>query len=448
MKNKQINTARGIALWTLDRVLQNGAYSNLQLNQALKDSQLNAADKRLTTNLVYGVLQHKLTLEYWLAPFVKGKKMDSWVQTLLLMSIYQYHYLDRVPEWAVTNESIELAKQLGNPGTRRFVTGVLHAILRNGLRDVDQIKSPVKRASVKYSLPEWLVNELTQEYGDDTANRVFAAVNEPARVSLRVNLALTTKQQAMEQLATEGVKTKSSQVAADGLVVESGDAANTKAFADGLVTIQDESAMLAVESMDISMSDRVLDACAAPGGKTVQIAEYLDSRQGGQVTALDIHQHKIKLIEKNTQRLAVADRVTAVKLDARKVDEVFANETFDKILVDAPCSGIGLLRRKPEIRYDKRLSDSQHLHEIQLAILNAVAPKVKKGGIIMYSTCTILQTENDGTVQAFLASHPDFRLVKTQTSRALKNARTGATLTILPSDYGSDGFFISNLQRL
>ena len=156
----------------------------------------------------------------------------------------------------------------------------------------------------------------------------------------------------------------------------------------------------------------------------------------------------IKLIEKNAQRLGVAERVHACQLDARKVDEKFEDGQFDKILVDAPCSGIGLLRRKPEIRYDKKLSDSQNLHEIQLAILNAVAPKLKKGGIITYSTCTILQQENDGTVQAFLAAHPEFRLLKTQTARTLKNARTGATLTILPSDYGSDGFFISNLQRL
>ena len=448
MKNKQINTARGAALKTLDQVLQKGAYSNLQLNQVLKNSQLSAVDKRLATNLVYGVLQHKLTLEYWLAPFIKGKKTESWVKTLLLMSIYQYQYLDRIPDWAVTNESIELAKTLGNPGTRRFVTGVLHAILRQGLRSVSDIQDPIKRRSVEFSLPKWLVEELTKQYGQRTADEIFAAINEPARVSLRVNLAKTTISQAINVLKEQGVEIEKSQVARDGLVVKSGDVINTQAFLDGLVTIQDESAMLAVESMQVESSNQVLDACAAPGGKTVQIAAALDVKSGGSVTALDIHPHKIKLIEKNAQRLGVADRVHACQLDARKVDEKFADEFFDKILVDAPCSGIGLLRRKPEIRYDKKLSDSLQLHEIQLAILNAVAPKVKKGGIIAYSTCTILQQENDGTVQAFLAAHPDFKLLKAQTARALKNARTGATLTILPSDYGSDGFFISSLQRL
>lgn len=267
MKNKQINTARGAALKTLDQVLQNGAYSNLQLNQNLKSSQLSEVDKRLATNLVYGVLQHKLTLEYWLASFIKGKKIESWVKTLLLMSIYQYRYLDRVPDWAVTNESIELAKQLGNPGTRRFVTGVLHAVLRQGLRDVNAIEDPIKRRSVEFSLPQWLVDELIKQYGQSTADAIFKAVNEPARVSLRVNEAKTTIPQAIAILKEQGVEVEPSQVAKAGLVVKSGDVVNTDVFMQGLVTIQDESAMLAVESMTINPADQVLDACAAPGGK-------------------------------------------------------------------------------------------------------------------------------------------------------------------------------------
>ena len=205
--------------------------------------------------------------------------------------------------------------------------------------------------------------------------------------------------------------------------------------------------MLAVESMDLHPQFKVLDACAAPGGKTVQIAEQLSSAQGGQVVALDIHQHKVRLIERNAQRMGVESVIKPLALDARKVNDKFADEEFDRILVDAPCSGIGLLRRKPEIRYTKTAHDSQQLHQIQLAILNAVAPKVKKGGIIIFSTCTILTEENEHTVQEFLQAHPDFTLERTVTKRALKDDRDSATLTILPSDYGSDGFFISCLKR-
>jgi 16S rRNA (cytosine967-C5)-methyltransferase len=205
--------------------------------------------------------------------------------------------------------------------------------------------------------------------------------------------------------------------------------------------------MLAVESMDLQPQFKVLDACAAPGGKTVQIAERLSADRGGQVVALDIHKHKVRLIKKNALRMGVNNVVSPVALDARKVAEKFSDDEFDRILVDAPCSGIGLLRRKPEIRYTKTPHDSQNLHKIQLAILDAVAPKVKKGGIITFSTCTILQEENEQTVREFLQKHPDFKLERTKTARALKDDRATATLTILPSDYGSDGFFISSLKR-
>lgn len=441
------NTARMVALTAIDRVRQNGAYSNLQLNQLLTKAHLADNDRRLATNIVYGVLQHQMTLEYWLQPFINGKKLDSWVESLLLTAIYQYHYLERVPDWAVTNETIEIAKRRGNPGIRRFVTGVLHAILRKGLADLAAIKDPVKRLAVENSIPEWIVNELETQYGHEKAAQILVSINEPARLVLRVNTAVTDLPSVERQLDAAGVKYQESMVAPNALIITHGEVLDSPLFKAGAVTVQDESAMLAVDSMNVQAGDHVLDACAAPGGKTVQIAEHLDATQGGQVDALDIHQHKTRLIDKNAQRMKVGDRVVTHTLDARKVGEAFADETFDKVLVDAPCSGMGLLRRKPEIRYTKKLTDSQNLHKIQLSILHAVAPKVKKGGIITYSTCTIMKQENDQTVEDFLAAHKDFTLVKTQTARRLKDDRSTATLTILPSDFGSDGFFISSLRR-
>lgn len=440
-------SARAVALTALDRVRQNGSYSNLQLNQLLVKHQLSDSDRRLATRIVYGVLQHQITLEYWLQPFVKGKKIDSWVETLLLMSIYQYHYLERVPDWAVTNESIELAKSWGNQGIRKFVTGVLHAILRQGLTSPDEITDFVERLSIKASVPKWIVQELVNQYGTDQAEQILVSINEPAHVVVRVNTAVSDLVTVKDELQNAGVEFRESEVAPNALVITSGSVIGSPLFARGAITIQDESAMLAVDSMDVQPDDHVLDACAAPGGKTIQIAERLDQDSGGLVDALDIHEHKTRLIRKNADRMHVADRVSTHTLDARKVADQFADESFDKILVDAPCSGMGLLRRKPEIRYTKKLADSVNLHQIQKSILNAVAPKVKKGGIITYSTCTILKQENDQTVQKFLADHPDFTLLKTTTTRKLKDDRNSATLTILPSDYGSDGFFISSLQR-
>lgn len=447
MTNKKM-TAREVALTALDRVRRRGAYSNLQLNQLLSKHQLNDNDRRLATRIVYGTLQRQLTLEYWLQPFVKGKKLDSWVETLLLTALYQYQYLERVPDWAVTDETIEIAKQWGNPGIRKFVTGVLHAVLRQGFPRFDQLRDESERLAVQFSVPRWLVDELVSQYGQSQATRVLQSVNDPARLVVRVNTAVTDLATVESQLRAAGIEFQKSRVAPNALVITKGELLGSALFATGQITVQDESAMLAVDSMNVQPGDRVLDACAAPGGKTVQIAERLDPATGGRVDALDIHEHKTKLIQKNASRMHMADRVVTHTLDARRVADEFADETFDKILVDAPCSGIGLLRRKPEIRYIKSLADSQKLHKIQGSILNAVAPKVKKGGIITYSTCTILQQENEQTVQEFLAAHSDFRLLTTKTSRNLKDDRASATLTILPADYGSDGFFISNLQRI
>jgi 16S rRNA (cytosine967-C5)-methyltransferase len=437
--------ARELALVALEQVEQSGAYSNLQLDQLLKKYPLADKDRRLATNITYGVLQHKLTLEYWLIAVTNGKRLDPWVKVLLLSAIYQYHYLERVPDWAVTNESIEIAKHRGNPGIRKFVTGVLHAILRQGLADLQDITDPVERLSIQASVPVWLVEELVAEYGKEKATAVLRTINEPAHQVVRINRAKTTMTEVQQALTAEGIQFSESAVAEDALVISKGEVATSALFKEGLITIQDESAMLAVESMAVSPNDRVLDACAAPGGKTVQIAAKLTG--DGHVDALDIHPHKVRLIEKNANRLGLADRVTAHALDARKVAAAFSDETFDKILVDAPCSGIGLMRRKPEIRYTKTKEDSAHLHQIQLAILNAVAPKLKKGGIITYSTCTILKQENEETVTAFLAAHPEFSLVKTQTARKIKDERHSPTLTILPSDFDSDGFFISSLKK-
>lgn len=447
MKTKfQPQNARELALVALEGVVENGAYSNLQVDQLLKKYPLADKDRRLATNIIYGVLQHKLTLEYWLNGFVQGKRLDPWVKTLLLSALYQYHYLERVPDWAVTDESIEIAKRRGNPGIRKFVTGVLHAVLRKGLPDLRQINERDLRLSIENSVPRWLVNELTSEYGEEDTEKILQSINEPAHQVIRVNTAKTNLPTVKQVLDAAGIEYQESQVAQNALVITKGEIISSDLFKNGEITIQDESAMLAVESMHIEPGDKVLDACAAPGGKTVQIAEAL-ADEDGHVDALDIHQHKVRLIEKNARRLGVEKRVTAHALDAREVDQLFDDESFNKILVDAPCSGIGLLRRKPEIRYTKTLNDSKQLHEIQLAILNAVAAKVKKGGIITYSTCTILRQENDDTVQAFLAEHPEFELVKTTTARKVKDNRHSPTLTILPSDFDSDGFFISSLKK-
>lgn len=232
-----------------------------------------------------------------------------------------------------------------------------------------------------------------------------------------------------------------------GLIAPSGHLAGTSAFVKGEYTMQDESSMLVAPSLDIQPGDVVLDACAAPGGKTTHIAQYLDPKQGGQVTALDLHANKVRLINKNAKRLGLTDRIHAQVLDARKVATTFSANSFDKILVDAPCSGLGLIRRKPEIKYTKTPEDPAHLQQIQLAILNSVAPTLKIGGRLTYSTCTMVKEENQDVVAQFLAAHPEFEQVSVPTLKPLHKAHSAPALQLFPDDYDTDGFFIASLIR-
>ncbi|MGU9558300.1 16S rRNA (cytosine(967)-C(5))-methyltransferase RsmB [Lactiplantibacillus pentosus] len=441
------NPPRWLAVAALAKI-KNGAYSNLQLNQLINEHRMDRRDINLLTNMVYGVIQHRLTLEFWLKPFVRHPhQLDPWVRELLLSALYQWQYLDKIPQRAVFNETIEIAKVKGHPGIRRFVTGVLHQMDRSGLPAFDTIEDPDERLSVTYSMPVWLIQELRQQLGATKMEAIIASLNQPAKQSLRVNTALSTVSDVTTALTNDGLTVESSKISPLGLVVTDGQAINTEAMRYGMFTVQDESAQLVVPALNVQPGDQVLDACAAPGGKTTQIAAELDADAGGEVVALDIHANKVRLIGQNAARMHVADRVAATELDARKVQTQFDDESFDRILVDAPCSGLGLMRRKPEIRYEKQLQDSLNLQKIQLAILAAVAPTLKKGGIMTYSTCTILQQENQDVIAKFLADHPEFELQTTPTEQDLKADRTDKTLSIYPDDYLSDGFFIACLRK-
>nr|WP_321314832.1 16S rRNA (cytosine(967)-C(5))-methyltransferase RsmB [uncultured Ligilactobacillus sp.] len=436
---------RFLAMELLVKIRKQKTYSNIGLNQFIRKNDLNNADASLLTNLVYGVLQYRLTLEFYLKPFIKkARKIDPWVYELLLLAIYQMEYLDRIPIHAIFNETIEIAKIKGHAGTRKFVTGILHNIKRQGLPNFDHL-SDEQYLSIKNSVPIWIVKQLINSVGLEKTNKILQSVNQKPNESLRVNVVKNSKNDLQVELKEEDIETTDSKVAKDGLVAQSGFLAGTQAFKNGKFIIQDESAMLVEESMNVAPGEIILDACSAPGGKTTQIAAAL--KNSGKVVALDIHEHKLKLVEQNALRLGVNSVIETQKLDARKVSNEFPDNYFDQILVDAPCSGIGLIRRKPEIRYDKTLKDSLNLAKIQLSILDSVADKLKVGGKLTYSTCTILPTENQTVVDSFLKSHSNFVQIKTKTAKAIKDSREDLGLTIYPDDFNSDGFFIATLVK-
>ena len=429
--------ARNLALKVLEEVLVNQAYSNIALNKHLKGSQLSAADKGLVTELVYGTVTRKLTLEWYLSHFIEDRdKLDNWLYVLLLMSTYQLQYLDKVPDHAVVNEAVELAK-FRKKGSEKLVNAVLRRILREGLPDIASIKRKNKRDSIAYSLPVWLVSKLKEEYGEERSQAIFESLLKRNKASIRVT-DLSRKEEIKTLLSASD-----SILSNTGLVKEQGYFAGHDLFAEGAITIQDESSQLVAPTLHLQGEEKVLDACAAPGGKTVHIASYLTT---GQVTALDLYDHKLNLIQENAERLGVADRVRTEKLDARKVHDFFGQNCFDRILVDAPCSGIGLLRRKPDIKYNKETADFMSLQEIQLEILGSVCQTLRKDGIITYSTCTIVSEENFQVVQTFLERHPEFEQVKLE--HECKDILKDGCILITPELYGSDGFFISQFRKI
>lgn len=445
----KITNPRQLAVSTLTRTKQ-GAYSNLQVDADLKQAELSPADRRLYTSIVYGVLQHQLTFEYQLAPFLKNPdKLDEWVIQLLYTAMYQLEYLDRIPKRAIFDETIKVAKKMGHDGIRRMVTGVLHAMDRKKLANLEQISDPITRLAVSYSVPGWIVQLLIDQLGQEKTTSILVSLNQPPKQSVRANLAVTNQDELINLLNDSGYKATASEVASEGIVIEHSETPITQSsfFTDGMLTVQDESAMLPAEAMPIKGNDLILDACAAPGGKTTQIATRLNPDDHGQVVALDIHKNKIKQINQNAKRLHVDEQVVAQALDARNVVDVFKDELFDEILVDAPCSGLGLMRRKPEIRYQKTPADIAKLSQIQLAILEAVAPKLRKGGQLTYSTCTIVNQENVAVINQFVMSHPEFEVQYTQTDLNLKTDRTESDLRIYPDDYLSDGFYVCTLIK-
>lgn len=434
MVNKH-ETARSLALSVLEDVFEQGAYSNIALNKALEASALSMQDRGLATELVYGTVSRKITLEWYLAHFIEDReKLDTWVYYLLMLSLYQMLYLDKLPTHAVVNEAVTLAKR--GRGADKFVNAILRKISQSNLPNPADIKRKNKRLSIQYSVPVWLVQTLIAEYGDERAEKIFQSLHIRNKASIRV-----TDSQQIDRLAEE-LDAQQSQLSPVGLVKSHGHFAATDYFKQGLIAIQDETSQLVAPTLKIQGEEQILDACAAPGGKTCHMASYLTS---GKIMALDLYEHKLTLIEENAKRLGLADKIETKRLDASRVHEEFGPDTFDKILVDAPCSGIGLIRRKPDIRYNKAAMDFENLKTIQMQILDSVCQSLKIGGIITYSTCTIIAKENQEVIHEFLQTHPNFEQVMLEHPRA--DIMVDGCLLITPEQYQTDGFFIGQFRR-
>lgn len=438
---------RQLAVLILDKIENENSYANLELSASKKQFQLNQKDHGFLTELVYGTLQHKRTLDYYLSPFVKSpQKLDSWVLNVLRVAVYQLVYLNGIPAYAIINEAVNYAKTRGHKGISSMVNGVLRNLERQSLNDLGKLKNEVKKIAIPYSLPDWLVERFINQLGFEETEKLAQSFNKRAKTSVRVHTDRISVSDASAALNESGYPNHSSELAFEGLIIEEGLPITHPLYHEGSISIQDESAMLVAPSLQVEPSHIVADLCAAPGGKTSHIASFLDDNQGGIVYATDIHNHKVKLLHDMVERTQANYKIKVGHLDATQAHNYYQAEFFDRILIDAPCSGIGLLRRKPDIRYRKSAEEVSKLSSIQLEILDSAAQTLKVGGKMVYSTCTILDEENTAVVHDFLAKHPEFELSKIQTDVPIYQGNHGE-ITVLPQHFDSDGFYIALLVK-
>lgn len=444
-----------MALEVLYAVLEEGAYSNLALNRVLEKYQPEKIDRGFITELAYGTLRTLNTLDWVLAQFLKQPigKLPVSIRNILRMGVYQVLYMDKVPDSASCNESANLARTYGHAGTVKLVNGVLRNIVRSkdqlAYPDID--KDPVQGISVRYSHPEWLVARWVEEYGVPDTEKLCQANNEIPPNAVRTNTLKTSREELQKTLSSEGVEAREGRFAPETLVIDGFKSVGAlAAHRTGLFMVQDESSTLVAHAVNPLPGSLVIDACSAPGGKSTHMAQLM--KNTGRIISCDIHPHKIKLIEENAARLDITI-IEPVVLDASELDR-HCREKADYILVDAPCSGLGVLRRRPEIRWRKQPGEIIELHKLQLQILLSAAKCLKDGGILVYSTCTVTHEENIDVVKEFLEQRGDFQpdslaghlpeglLLMPGTETLAKGY-----IQFFPHIHGTDGFFIARFKK-
>jgi 16S rRNA (cytosine967-C5)-methyltransferase len=441
-----MDNSRLVAITVVEKVLNENAYSNIVLGLELNKSELNDKDKALVTEIVYGTLKYKYTIDKILCNYIKKgiDKLDSFVLNILRISIYQIRFLDKIPSFAVVNEAVNLTKKKSNIGASKLVNGVL----RNYLRDTDahyyNEKDDIERLCFEYSFTKALVKLFIKQYGIDIAEEILKGLNHKPDVTVRVNTLKLTYEEIWEKLIENGYNIEKGYVCSQAIrIIKGKNIENNLLFNEGYITVQDESAMLTATSMELVPNLKVLDLCSAPGGKTTHIAEIM--KNTGHVYAFDIHKNKLSLINENLKRIGITNTTCEVMDATVYSEELF--ETADRVLMDVPCSGLGIIRKKPEIKWSKDVSNMKSIIETQRKIMDNASKYVKKGGVLVYSTCTLNREENEDNIQWFIESHPDFKIEPVFYGEFNNiNYSDKGHVTILPNEY-MDGFFITKIIK-
>ena len=422
--------ARELAINVLYKVEFGEGYSNVTLDKELNKSDLEPVDKAFASELVYGVLTWKITLDEIIKMYssIKIKKISPWILNILRTGIYQIVFLDKVPESAAVNESVKLAKQYGHEASSKFVNAILRKIEKNEMEKLLAYiaTKPILEdeiISIVTSHPLWMVDELLKVYDKKFVTELLNANNITPEITLRSNRLKTTRDELYKLLLLKKIDCKK------GNLEDSIKVRKMSDFKGKLFTVQDEAAQLACLKLAPEAGEVVLDACSAPGGKTTYLAEIMENK--GKIEAWDIHPHRVRLVEEAAKKLDI-DIIHATVHDATIVMPNY-KEKFDKILLDVPCSGLGVIRKKPDIKWTRQPEDFEELMSVQEKILDTCSEYLKSGGRMVYSTCTVLKRENEEQIEKFLLTHSDFMLVE-QTK-------------LFPNVNETDGFYIAVLEK-
>lgn len=439
--------ARRIAFEVLVNIKTEQAYSNNALAEAFKTADLSDKDKALVTEIVYGTLTNYRLLDFYLEPYYVGRVKD-WVKTLLAMSLYQLLYLKRIPDYAAINEAVEIAKGRGGDFNAKVVNSILRKVtVAKELRSLDEVEDEIEQLSIKYSHPTWLARLWNAQFGRKRTEAMMLASTKRAQMVLRANESLITRDELLIKLTSEGLTVQPGLLGKAAILVTAGNPLITDSFAQGLFYVQDEASQLPAVALSPELGSAVLDVCAAPGGKTFHLAQMVGGE--GVVYAHDIYEHKIARLRENAQRLKVTNTNFSV-CSAMDLDSKYAKESFDFILVDAPCSGLGIIRRHPEVKMAKQPADLDEIVQVQADILNSAARFLRPGGRLVYSTCTVNKKENHRQVEEFLKKNDKFEIdadfVGRMPSELESNIESGM-LQLFPQDFATDGFFIASLIK-
>lgn len=434
---------RNIALEVLLKIENEDAYSNLALNNAVKENKLNHLDSSFLSALVYGVLERQITLDYILRQYSKIpiRKIEIKTKIILRLGILQLLFMDKVPESAAVNESVILAKKHKLQKSSGFINGVLRNITRAEVKySLPDISDKVRYYAIKYSVAQEVVELWLNSYGEQNTEKLLESLKGRAKICARVNTLKINKNALISELSAQGVKAEDVPFLENAIWLENtGSIEALKAYKEGKFHIQDASSQLCVEFLSPKPRQIMLDICSAPGGKTFTAAQKMNDR--GKIFACDIYDHKLRLIDSGAKRLGINSVVT-VKRDGEKGDKPLPEA--DRILCDVPCSGLGILSRKPEIRYKKDII-SKTLPELQYKILCKSAENLANGGRLIYSTCTLNPEENNKNAKRFLEEHPQFYAVKLDLPKGIERAfdEEDYELSLMPHSANTDGFYIA-----